>query len=159
MWEEDEVATDCVWSGGVCLTRQGLKRTVHEMQEAVYQKGLNERALDMAERRYHQALTALMEHRCDGREPGGPPSEGDVGSSPTGRKEGSSPSPADIADFEKLIDRVCELYRRYKTSGMADVGAEYRDARLVLRTKILMAMAARGPMFLHEILKENERRG
>jgi hypothetical protein len=64
-------------------------------------------------------------------------------------------TPADIADFERLIDRVCELHAR---KGMADIAAEYRDARLVLRTRILMLMAGR-PKRLIDFLEEAEHGG
>lgn len=173
MWEDAPTAFagDCVWSGGVCLTRSGLKRTVHEMQEAVYAKGLSTRALEMAERRYHQALTALMAHNCD---EGAVPSDAvrmtttlvgdserkdtmDNGEVDIHRPAGQSvDTPAQIAEFEKLIDRVCLLHaRRHKTP---DVDQEYKDARLCLRTRILMLMAERTPRLI-EILEENERHG
>lgn len=149
--------SDCAWSGGVCLTRASLKRTVHEMQEAVYAKGLSERALSMAERRYHQALTELMEHHCGEHDsaPDGVRITG-CGVATASRQDGpTSPplSPPDIADFEKLIDRVCALYAR---KGMADIAEEYRDARLVLRTRILMLMANQRTTLI-DILEANER--
>lgn len=186
--------SDCAWSGGVCLTRAGLKRTVHEMQEAVYAKGLSTRALEMAERRYHQALTALMQHECDDVAMSGlgasasPATVGRAGPAPVDQTVGQPGEPADtpvqltpvgdedersrearsgdtssrdtsatptgIDEIERLIDRVCSLHaRRHKTP---DVDQEYRDARLVLRTRILMLMADRPPRLL-EILEANER--
>ena len=149
------VEPDCAWSGGQCLTRARLKRTVHEMQDAVYAKGLSTRALEMAERRYHQALTEFMAHHCE------PGSVGDADHAdslrPKAGSEASSQGPAgpDIAEFERLIDRVCELHAR---KGMADIAAEYRDARLVLRTRILMLMTER-PKRLIDFLEEAEHGG
>lgn len=140
----------CHFSGGVCLTRERLKRAVHETHEALTmpQGG---RAITVAERAYHRALYELANHHCETSVGDGLADRETIAPLPPG-VEGLAPT--DIADIEKLIDRVCELYAR---RGMADIAEEYRDARLVLRTRILMLMAERPPRRLVDILEELER--
>jgi hypothetical protein len=150
MWE-GENPTPCHFSGTVCMDRAKLKRAVHETRAAMDLAG-SQHALSVAERAYHRALYELANHHCQ--------SVGDEDERSREARSGpstasASDTPTDIADIEQLITACCELYRRSATA--ADIAWEYRQARLVLRTRLLMMLAERPPRRLVDILEENER--
>ena len=158
MWG-DEVhlpAEPCVWLGGVCETRARLKRTMLELQRGVHMKGLSDKGLAYAERRYHRALSALLQHHCEEHEQAGGGPEG------TERPEaaylpavGATP-PADLVEeLDGLVTKCCELYAR---KGMADIAEEYRNERVHLRTRIAMVVANQQRTLL-DYLTENEKGG
>lgn len=141
----------CDFFGGVCMDRAKLKRAVQETHEALYQAG-SQSAHRVAETAYHRALYALANHHCT---PVGDEDERSREARSETSVASASDTPTGIAEIEKLITRVCELYHRSRHA--ADVAEEYRDARLVLRTRIVMLMAATGRRSLLEHLEANER--